>query len=770
MRSLQLEAILKSATDDALEGHYIQVSVELVLLVLLRGDVGMKFRKQQLFVAKIEEQLRRAQSARATSNLKETTYSRELQEILSMATRYAETSYSSTATVTHFLVAVLSHSDLVSGSILKANGVQYRHILAARDDFSSLFSDDEEDEDTKEDPQSFYFKNMELISRSGYFTNAAEESQTAPSTGEVVLTPEEQELVQKFLTNVSHDIREGKPVSLVGREKEMDSVVTTLSRKLKNTPMLVGEPGVGKTAIIYGLALRIIEEKVPDNLKDYDVYLLNTSALIAGTIYRGQFEKRLEGVLDIMKKLNRAILFIDEIHNILGLGSSGGSAMGAEEIIKPRIENDGLSIVGATTFTEYRKIVEQNSAFSRRFNRIDVLEPSKAETVTILNTVKIGLEEHHFVHYSKAAIEASVELSSKYMLTKFLPDKAIDLLDLAGARKQFLGLDTEVTRSDVEAVIAEILKLPISAVNDSDIDSLNKLKKGLHNRVFGQDAAIDQVVRAIAASRLGLTDEHKPIGSFLFSGPTGVGKTELVKQLADILNVPLLKFDMSEYKEAHTVARLIGSPPGYVGSEDGGLLTEAVTQSPHAVVLLDEIEKAHPDIFNLLLQVMDAGRLTDSQGRVVDFHHVVLILTTNAGSADADSAKVVGFAEQKANNDIENTAVEMLFTPEFRNRLSAHITFTHITPNILSKIVKKFIKQLNLQLVKYESKLILSVGALDFLLKKGYDKKMGARPMERTVQKYIKDVLVDAILSGTLSRGKILVKVKDDKLILITGE
>ena len=543
---------------------------------------------------------------------------------------------------------------------------------------------------------------------------------------------------------------------LIGREKELDRCLHILCRRKKNNPILVGEAGVGKTAIAEGLAMRIIQDEVPGILKDAQVYSLDMGALMAGTKYRGDFEERLKAVLKALKEEKNVILFIDEIHTIIGAGSVNGSAMDVSNLLKPALANGELRCMGATTYQEYRQTFEKESALSRRFRKVDVIEPTIPQTVDILNGLKSRLEEHHVIKYSKAAITEAAKLASRYITDRHLPDSAIDVLDEAGAsvhlqtankRKKQLGVH------DIEATVASMARIPARQVSSSDKKSLVNLERNLKLSVFGQDDAIEQLSSSIKLSRAGLGSPDKPIGSFLFTGPTGVGKTEVAKQLSRIMGVELIRFDMSEYMESHAVSRLIGSPPGYVGYEQGGLLTDAINKHPYCVLLLDEIEKAHQDIFNVLLQVMDHGTLTDNNGKSADFRHVVLIMTSNAGAFEMQQ-NAIGF-NPNSNVGRDEEAIKRLFTPEFRNRLDAMIPFSALTEEVTMHVVDKFIMALEMQLQEKKVELDVTPAARKWLAKKGYDPLMGARPMERLIREQIKKALAEKILFGDLQKGGI---------------
>ncbi|MGF1547258.1 MAG: ATP-dependent Clp protease ATP-binding subunit ClpA [Thiotrichales bacterium] len=572
--------------------------------------------------------------------------------------------------------------------------------------------------------------------------------------------------LEEFATNLNHLAQIGQIDPLIGRQHEIERTIQILCRRRKNNPLYVGEAGVGKTAIAEGLAKKIVEGQVPEVLKDATIYSLDLGALVAGTKYRGDFEKRLKGVLAQLRRNPGAILFIDEIHTIIGAGSASGGVMDASNLIKPMLANGQMKCIGSTTYTEYRSIFEKDHALARRFQKIDVVEPTVDETYEILRGLKGRFEEHHDVKYANAALRAAAELADRYITDRHLPDKAIDVIDEAGARRRLEPAATRrkvIAVHDVEEIVAKIARIPPKNVSASDKEVLRNLNRDLKMVVFGQDDAIEHLVAAIKMSRSGLGDLHKPIGSFLFTGPTGVGKTEVTRQLAKIMGIELVRFDMSEYMERHTVSRLIGAPPGYVGYDEGGLLTGAVLKTPHAVLLLDEIEKAHPDVFNLLLQVMDHGTLTDTNGRKVDFRNVVLVMTSNIGAQESSRASM-GFTSQDHSTD----AMEVLkrgFSPEFRNRLDAIIQFKPLSPRYIRNVVDKFIIELEAQLEDKKVSLNVEDSARAWLAEAGYDEKMGARPMARLLQEHVKKPLAEEILFGRLAKGgEVRVRYEDGEL------
>ena len=578
--------------------------------------------------------------------------------------------------------------------------------------------------------------------------------QSSDSTNEEISHDKESQSLESFATNLNQRAKEGKIDPLIGRDLEVERTIQVLCRRRKNNPLLVGEAGVGKTAIAEGLAKKIVDGEVPDVLADSTIYALDLGALVAGTKYRGDFEKRLKNVLKQLKKDEGSILFIDEIHILIGAGSASGGVMDASNLIKPLLATGELRCIGSTTYQEYRGIFEKDRALARRFQKIDIPEPSVNETVEILKGLKSRFEEHHGVKYSANALRSAAELSAKYITDRFLPDKAIDVIDEAGASCRMqarTGRKKNINVHDIENIVAKIARIPPQSVSASDTEVLRNLEKNLKLVVFGQNPAIETLSSAIKMSRSGLGNPDKPIGSFLFAGPTGVGKTEVSRQLANVLGIELVRFDMSEYMERHTVSRLIGAPPGYVGYDQGGLLTEAINKHPHAVLLLDEIEKAHPEVFNLLLQVMDHGTLTDTNGRKTNFRNVIIIMTTNAG-AQLMSRRSLGFTEQSHETD-GMEELKRTFTPEFRNRLDAVIQFQPLDERTIANVVDKFIIELESQLENKRVSLQVDEAARRWLATEGYDPKMGARPMTRVIQEHIRKPLADELLFGRLSKG-----------------
>ncbi len=621
-----------------------------------------------------------------------------------------------------------------------------------------------------------YFLNQRAITRLdvvnyiAHGINKTVEAQPATQKTTTDNEPEQEQSGEGALSSYTVDLNAnalaGKIDPLIGRDQELERVIQTLCRRRKNNPLLVGEAGVGKTAIAEGLARRVVEGEVPEILRDAQVYALDMGALLAGTKYRGDFEQRLKAVLKELEEAPNSVLFIDEIHTLIGAGAASGGTMDASNLLKPALSSGLLKCIGATTYQEYRGIFEKDSALSRRFQKIDVPEPSVEQTIEILKGLKSRFEEHHSVKFSAAAITSAAELSARYINDRHLPDKAIDVLDEAGAAQRILPKSRQkkvVGKHEIEEIIAKIARIPARTVSHDDRNALKNLDRDLKATVFGQDKAIEVLARAIKMSRSGLGNPQKPIGSFLFSGPTGVGKTEVARQLAYAMGMPLHRFDMSEYMERHAVSRLIGAPPGYVGFDQGGLLTEAITKQPHCVLLLDEIEKAHPDIFNILLQVMDHGTLTDNNGRKADFRNVVIIMTTNAG-AEALNRTQIGFTKATSAGD-EMTDIKKMFTPEFRNRLDAIVSFAPLSKEVILRVVDKFLMQLEEQLHEKKVEVEFTAALKDHLAEHGFDPLMGARPMARLIQDTIRSALADELLFGKLANGgKVTVDVKDGKV------
>ncbi|WP_296810986.1 ATP-dependent Clp protease ATP-binding subunit ClpA [Thiocapsa sp.] len=747
--------------------------------------------------------------------------SKELEFTLNRAFKEARAKHHEYMTVEHMLLSLLDNP--TAAKVLKACGTDAdklrREITAFIDETTPLIPDSE-DRDTQptlgfqrvlqravfhvqsagkkevtganvlvalfseQDSQAVYLLNQQDVTRldvvnyiSHGISKVPGESQDDEISGDVDEPRGEEKEgsspLETFATNLNEMARQGRIDPLIGRAAEVERTVQILCRRRKNNPLFVGEAGVGKTAIAEGLAKKIVDGQVPEILGDAVIYSLDLGGLVAGTKYRGDFEKRLKAVLAQLKRQRHAILFIDEIHTIIGAGSASGGVMDASNLIKPVLASGDLRCIGSTTYQEYRGIFEKDRALARRFQKIDVEEPSVEETFEILKGLKSRFEEHHQVTYTNPALRAAAELSNRYINDRHLPDKAIDVIDEAGAHVQLKSPAKRKKRidvGDVEAIVAKMARIPSKKVSASDTESLKNLDRDLKMVVYGQDAAIDALTSSIRMNRSGLGTEEKPIGSFLFTGPTGVGKTEVTRQLARILGMELLRFDMSEYMERHTVSRLIGAPPGYVGFDQGGLLTEEVNKHPHAVLLLDEIEKAHPDVFNLLLQVMDHGTLTDNNGRKADFRNVVLVMTTNAG-AEETARRSIGFTEQDHSTDgIE--ALKRYFTPEFRNRLDAVVQFGSLSEETIRSVVDKFVFELEQQLEEKKVSLTIDADARAWLAEKGYDPKMGARPMARVIQNHIKKPLANELLFGDLiTGGNVRIHVQGDTLAFdINGE
>jgi ATP-dependent Clp protease ATP-binding subunit ClpA len=632
---------------------------------------------------------------------------------------------------------------------------------------------------SEQESQAVYFLDRQNITRLDVVNfishGISKVSSTQGSTSESAAASEDAEAgegrpesaLETYASNLNDLARQGKIDPLIGRQAELDRTVQILCRRRKNNPLFVGEAGVGKTAIAEGLAKKIVDGEVPDVLADSVLYSLDMGGLVAGTKYRGDFEKRLKAVLADLKRQPHAVLFIDEIHTIIGAGAASGGVMDASNLIKPVLASGDLRCIGSTTYQEYRGIFEKDRALARRFQKIDIEEPTVEETIQILSGLKSRFEDHHHVRYATKALRAAAELADKYINDRHLPDKAIDVIDEAGAANQLLPASRRkktVSVSDVERIVAGIARIPPRKVSATDTEALRNLRRDLQMVVFGQDEAIDALAAAIRMNRSGLGTDQKPVGSFLFAGPTGVGKTEVTRQLARVLGLELIRFDMSEYMERHTVSRLIGAPPGYVGYDQGGLLTEEINKHPHAVLLLDEVEKAHPDVFNLLLQVMDHGTLTDNNGRKADFRNVIIVMTTNAGATESSRASI-GFTTQDHSSDAMG-AIRKLFTPEFRNRLDAIIQFNALDrANILS-VVDKFLFELEQQLEEKHVSLAIDPPVRGWLAEHGYDPLMGARPMARLIQDKIKKPMAEELLFGSLSAGgRVKISVEDDELV-----
>ncbi len=630
----------------------------------------------------------------------------------------------------------------------------------------------------EKDSHAVFFLHQQGISRLdivNYIAHGVSKSNDAASKNAESSAPEAEpestgnSPLDQYTVNLNQQVLAGKIDPVIGRDKELERVIQTLCRRRKNNPLLVGEAGVGKTAIAEGLARQIVEKNVPEILANAVIYSLDMGSLLAGTKYRGDFEQRLKAVMSKLTEMPNAILFIDEIHTLIGAGAASGGTLDASNLLKPALSNGSLKCIGATTYQEFRGIFEKDHALSRRFQKIDVEEPSVVETVEILKGLKSRFEQHHGVKYTSAALHSAAELSAKYINDRHLPDKAIDVIDEAGAAQRILPKSKQkktISDKEIEDIVSKIARIPPKNVSSDDKHALKTLERDLKSVVFGQDKAIESLASAIKMARSGIGNQGKPIGSFLFSGPTGVGKTEVARQLAYTLGIELVRFDMSEYMERHAVSRLIGAPPGYVGFEQGGLLTEAINQHPYCVLLLDEIEKAHPDIFNILLQVMDHGTLTDNNGRKSDFRNVTIIMTTNAG-AESLSKNSMGFTQAGANGD-EMAEIKRLFTPEFRNRLDAIVSFSALSEVVIARVVDKFLMQLENQLQEKKVEASFSDALRQYLAKKGFDPLMGARPMARLIQDTIRRALADELLFGRLANGgHVDVDIDDsDKIVL----
>ncbi|WP_196427892.1 ATP-dependent Clp protease ATP-binding subunit ClpA [Neisseria polysaccharea] len=733
MLSPELEQILQQLYREARKAHYEFISLEHLLLVLIEEDASvpnvLKLCGADLKV--VSEQLA-ASVAENTPLIPdhlldtvETQPTLGFQRVIQRAMVHTQSAGKGLVEPLDVLVALMSETDSHAVYFLKLQSVTRFEVLRC----IAHGSPDEDEDDGNYSSDGMDDDN---------------ENRTKPSKNPL----------SEYTVNLNAEVKAGRIDPLIGRKHEMERLVQILCRRRKNNPLLVGEAGVGKTALAEGLAHQIVNGDIPDALKEAEVYALDMGSLLAGTKYRGDFEARVKSILKQLEKIPHAILFIDEIHTIIGAGSTSGGTMDASNLLKPALAKGSLRCIGATTYDEYRTIFDKDHALSRRFQKIDVVEPTVAETVQILRGLKPMFEGFYQVRYTQGALEAAAELSARYINERFLPDKAIDVMDEAGAAQRILPKSKQkkvIGKAQIETVIAKVARIPEKTVSHDDKQVLQFLGRDLKNMVYGQENAIDALVAAVKMSRSGLALPDKPIGSFLFSGPTGVGKTEAAKQLAYSMGVPLQRFDMSEYMERHAVSRLIGAPPGYVGFEQGGLLTEAVNKQPHCVLLLDEIEKAHPDIFNVLLQVMDAGKLTDNNGKSADFRNVILIMTTNAG-AESLSRPSLGFTAKRERGD-EMQAINKLFTPEFRNRLDAIIPFAPLSEPIIAKVVDKFLLQLEHQLLDKKVEAEFTSALRKYLAGKGFDPQMGARPMHRLIQEKIRKPLADELLFGKLSDG-----------------
>ncbi len=744
MLSKDLEITLNTAFKNARDKRHEFMTVEHLLLALLDNESAVGVLKAcGADLKRLEEEL--VEFVDSTTPLipsndseRETQPTLGFQRVLQRAVFHVQSSGKKEVTGANVLVAIFSEQESQAVYVLKKQSI-------ARIDVVNFVSHGISRVQDAED--------QEGHDQASHDETGEEGSQSKP--------------LESYATNLNEQARQGRIDPLIGREHEVERVVQILARRRKNNPLLVGEAGVGKTAIAEGLAKRIVDGQVPDIISDAVVYSLDMGALLAGTKYRGDFEKRLKGLLSELKKQQHAILFIDEIHTIIGAGSASGGVMDASNLLKPMLSSGEIRCIGSTTFQEFRGIFEKDSALARRFQKIDVNEPSVEDTYQILKGLKPSFEKHHDLKYTDKALRVAAELADRYITDRHLPDKAIDVIDEAGARQRMLPENKRkktVDVSEIEDVVANIARIPPKNVSTSDKDLLRNLERDLKMVVFGQDPAIESLATAIKLARAGLKAPEKPEGAFLFAGPTGVGKTEVTKQLAKVLGIELVRFDMSEYMERHTVSRLIGAPPGYVGYDQGGLLTEAVNKHPHCVLLLDEIEKAHPEVFNLLLQVMDHGTLTDNNGRKADFRHVILVMTTNAG-AESMARRSIGFSEQDHSTD-GMEVITKTFTPEFRNRLDGIIQFGDLQKETITHVVDKFLTELQAQLDEKHVVLHVDEDAKAWLADRGYDVTMGARPMSRLIQDKIKRPLAEQILFGRLSEhgGDVYIHLKGDEL------
>ncbi len=745
MLSKELELILNTAFKDAREKLHEFMTVEHLLLALVDDPAAIKVlhavgANVETIQKELTDFLEETTPLLAVSDERDTQPTLGFQRVLQRAIFHVQSSGKKEVSGANVLVAIFGEQDSQAVYLLNKQNINRLDIVNYLSHGISKSSSDD--------------------SNSEELNSPAEELEQSEAPAKTPL--------ENFATNLNEQAKLGKIDPLIGRAEEIQRTVQVLCRRRKNNPLFVGEAGVGKTALAEGLAKMIVDGEVPDVLAGSTIYALDLGSLLAGTKYRGDFEKRLKAVINQLKKEEGAILFIDEIHTIIGAGAASGGVMDASNLIKPVLASGDLKCMGSTTYQEYRGVFEKDRALARRFQKIDILEPNVDETVQILEGLKSRFEEHHAVKYTSRALRSAAELSARYINERYLPDKAIDVIDEAGAIQRLTPVDqrkTQVGVVEIENIVAKIARIPPKSLSASDTASLKTLERDLKMVVFGQNEAIDTLSTAIKLARSGLGDTNKPIGSFLFAGPTGVGKTEVTRQLAMVMGVELIRFDMSEYMERHTVSRLIGAPPGYVGYDQGGLLTEAVNKQPHAVLLLDEVEKAHPDVFNLLLQVMDHGTLTDNNGRKADFRNVIIIMTTNAGAEQMSRASM-GFSHQDHSAD-STEAIKRLFTPEFRNRLDSVVSFAPLDKSTIVHVVDKFLIELEAQLDEKQVTLNVDEAAREWLGDNGYDAAMGARPMARLIHENIKKRLADELLFGLLAKGgRIRVTVKDDKLAL----
>lgn len=729
MFSKELEITISQAYQEARSQRHEFLTVEHLLLALLDNAAALSiFSACQTDVEALGQSVRQVLEETVPvfedEDQRDTQPTIGFQRVLQRALYHVQSAGKQEVTGANVLVAVFSEKDSYANYLLNKHHLSRLDVVNFISHGMTRSGDDEDDRSTVSEVED------------------GVEGESSPGA------------LEQFASNLNERAREGLIDPLIGRDKEVERTIQILCRRRKNNPLLVGEAGVGKTALAEGLAKRIVEGEVPQVLEGAVIYALDLGALLAGTKYRGDFEKRLKAVLKELRDEPGAVLFIDEIHTIIGAGAASGGVMDASNLIKPVLASNELRCIGSTTFQEFRTVFEKDRALARRFQKIDIVEPTIAETTDILRGLRSRFETHHNVKYTDDALVAAAELAARHINDRHLPDKAIDVIDEAGARQRLLPegeRKSPLDETDIEDIVARMARIPPKQVSRSDRDSLRNLDRDLKLVVFGQDSAIDALAAAIKMSRSGLAEEDKPIGSFMFSGPTGVGKTEITRQLALVMGIELIRFDMSEYMEAHSVSRLVGAPPGYVGFDQGGLLTEAVTRTPHAVLLLDEIEKAHPDIYNVLLQIMDHGRLTDANGREADFRNVILIMTTNAGARESARASI-GFTEQDHSTD-STEVIKRAFSPEFRNRLDAIIPFNALDFSVVLLVVDKFILELEAQLAQKDVNISVTRAAREWLAEQGFDPKMGARPMKRVIQERIKRPLADDLLFGALSDG-----------------
>ena len=736
----ELEKDLNNTFKFALSKNHEFVTVEHLLLTLLSNSSAMKVLNAceiniEILKKELEDFIFSTTPLISEQTNKEMQPTLGFQRVLQRAVFHVQSSGNTEVHGSNLLVAIFSEKESKSVTLLHHHGMTRLDAVSYLS-HGLIDSNLEEESDLHDDEKE---KNIE---------NSALES---------------------FTLNLNNEAKKGRIDPLIGRIKEVERVVQVLARRNKNNPLLVGDSGVGKTAIAEGIARLIFENKVPDLIKGSNIYSLDMGSLLAGTKYRGDFEKRLKVVLKELKDDPKSILFIDEIHTVVGAGATSGGVMDASNLLKPSLARNEIRFIGSTTFKEFRGVFEKDRALSRRFQKIEITEPSTEETIKILNGLKKRYEKHHGIKYTSNALKAAATLSARHINDRNLPDKAIDVIDEAGAKQRLLSDSKRkktISTLDIEKIIASMARIPEKTVTTSDRESLKKLEENLKRVIFGQDEAIKSLANSIKMARAGLRLEEKPVGSFLFSGPTGVGKTEVSKQLALIMGIEFIRFDMSEYMERHTVSRLIGAPPGYVGYDQGGLLTEAVTKHPHSIILLDEVEKAHPEVFNILLQIMDHGTLTDNNGRKADFKNVVIIMTTNAGAQDMSRASMGFKTQDHASDTIEK--IKKIFSPEFRNRLDAIIQFNPLHTEVIRTVVDKFLVELQAQLDEKKIQIEVSEEARDWLVENGYDKNMGARPMQRLIQEAIKKPLAQEILFGKLSKngGIVYVDLSKNKLFV----